>query len=98
MRSKTRGASHRAGLIGGGLLVCFASALGAAEDLPTVGSRLVMEVGARAGTELSLPTDVAVGNDGRVYVVDSGRHRVAFYDGAGQPQGSFGGEGKGDGQ
>ena len=85
-------------LMAAGLLVCAATLVQAQSALPTIGGRQVLEIGARAGTQLSLPTDVAVGKDGRIYVVDSGRHRVAFYDGAGQPLGHFGGAGKGDGQ
>ena len=45
-----------------------------------------------------MPTDVAVGIEGRVYVVDSGRHRVAYYDTTGNPLGYFGSEGKADGE
>ncbi len=32
------------------------------------------------GLHMALPTDVAIGNDGRVYVVDGGNHRVIAYD------------------
>lgn len=98
MTNDTLGAPRRVVRLASGLLACLASAVCAAQGLPTLGGRLVMEIGAGAGTQLSLPTDVAVGKDGRVYVVDSGRHRVAFYDSAGQPLGHFGGAGKGDGQ
>jgi len=81
-----------------GLLAGAVSLVQAQNALPTVGGRVVLEIGARAGTQLSLPTDVAVGPKGQVYVVDSGRHRVSMYDPAGQPLGHFGGAGKGDGQ
>ena len=69
-----------------------------AQDLPLVDAWPGPEYGARPGDSLSMPTDVAVGVEGRVYVVDSGRHRVAYYDAAGNPLGYFGSEGKADGE
>jgi len=98
MTSRAVGSVRRAIRSGTGLLVFLASSLCAAQGLPTVGAQPVLEIGARAGTQLSLPTDVALGKDGHIYVVDSGRHRVSMYDAAGQPLGHFGGEGKGDGE
>ena len=70
----------------------------AAEDLPLVDAQLVVQFGAGLGESLSLPTDVAVGAGGHVYVVDSGRHRVVFYDASANFLGSFGSEGDGEGQ
>ncbi len=70
----------------------------AAQELPLVDVRPAVEFGTVPGDGLSLPTDVAVAADGRVYVVDSGRHRIAAYDASGNPAGHFGEEGDEDGQ
>ena len=69
-----------------------------AQDLPRVEVRPAVEFGARTGQALSLPSDVAVSPDGRVYVVESGKHRVAVFDSAANPSGYVGEEGDGDGQ
>lgn len=47
---------------------------------------------------LALPSDVAVGAGGRVYVVDSGNHRVAVFNRAGKPLFSIGQRGTETGQ
>jgi DNA-binding beta-propeller fold protein YncE len=47
---------------------------------------------------LALPTDVAVGRDGRVYVVDSGNHRIAVFERSGKRLFTFGERGSGAGQ
>lgn len=46
--------------------------------IPTDETRALTAIGADAA--LSLPSDVAVAGDGRVYVVDSGHHRIAVFD------------------
>jgi tripartite motif-containing protein 71 len=68
------------------------------QELPIVNATLGVELGTAPGDGLILPTDLAVGADGRVYVVDSGRHRIASYDATGNPLGHFAKEGKDDGQ
>ena len=45
-----------------------------------------------------MPTDVAVGSEGRIYIVDSGRHRIASFGASFNPLGHFGSEGDGEGQ
>lgn len=64
------------------LLACvwFPVTAQAAADLPT--RALVREffIDSAGNDTLSLPTDVAVGSDGRIYVVDGGHHRLAIYD------------------
>ena len=80
------------------LAAMIAIAAAAAEDLPLVDAKLVREFGSYPGDGLSLPTDVAVGGKGRVYIVDSGRHRIASYDASGNPLGHFGSEGDGEGR
>ena len=79
------------------LIVAIIATPVAAQDLPITEARPGPVFGARAG-DLSLPSDVAVGIEGRVYVVDSGHHRVAYYDATGIPLGYFGSEGKADGE
>ena len=69
-----------------------------AQELPLVNARVAAEFGAVTGDGLSMPTDVAVSGEGRVYIVDSGRHRIKTYDTAGNPLGSFAAEGEGEGQ
>lgn len=81
------------------LAAVIAIAPAAAQDeLPLVNVRLAQEFGGYPGDGLSLPTDVAITTDGRVYVVDSGRHRIASYDASANPLGHFGSEGEEDGQ
>ncbi|UCC50489.1 MAG: TIGR03663 family protein [Anaerolineaceae bacterium] len=40
--------------------------------------------------ELSAPRNMAIAGDGRIYVVDSGNHRVQVFDELGQPQTTWG--------
>lgn len=48
--------------------------------------------------DLSAPSDVAVGADGAIYVVDGVHHAIRIFDARGKPISSFGSEGSGDGQ
>jgi DNA-binding beta-propeller fold protein YncE len=55
----------------------------------------------RRGTgpgEFNLPRDLAIGKDGRLYVVDGGNFRVQIFDAQGRPIGSFGSVGTQYGQ
>jgi len=52
--------------------------LAVAADLPTAAPRVVGELSA-----LVLPSDVAVGRNGRIYVVNGGQHEIAVYDATG---------------
>jgi len=47
---------------------------------------------------LSLPTDVAIAPDGRIYVVDGSNHRIAVFDKAGRFLNVIGAKGSADGQ
>ena len=47
---------------------------------------------------LSLPSDVAVAEDGRIYVVDGGHHRIVVFDAAGKFLFDFGKHGAGPGE
>ncbi|WP_420644042.1 flippase activity-associated protein Agl23 [Candidatus Leptofilum sp.] len=51
-----------------------------------------------ADDQLFAPRNVVVGEDGRIYVLDSGNQRVQIFDAAGQFLDSFGGPGAGNGQ
>jgi hypothetical protein len=64
-----------------------------AADLPTAMPAPVIEL-----QGLSLPSDVAIGRDGQVYVVDSGNHQVAVFDASGQRTTSLGMMGSDEGQ
>ena len=79
------------------LIIAIIATPVAAQDLPIAEARPGPVFGALAG-DLSLPSDVAVGIEGRVYVVDSGHHRVAYYDATGNSLGYFGSMGKADGE
>lgn len=48
--------------------------------------------------ELNRPRNVTVSPDGLIFVADSGNHRIAVFDQAGQLVNSFGGQGTGPGQ
>lgn len=48
--------------------------------------------------EFNLPLDAAVGQDGRLYVLDSGNYRIQIFDAQGQHIKSFGSAGKRPGQ
>ncbi len=86
--------------------VWLAAALLAAAGILTAGAAGIATAPVRhifdiaRGTEgtLSLPSDVAVSQDGRIYVVDSGHHRVAAFDHGGKPLFSVGQPGAGSGQ
>jgi len=56
-----------------------------AQDIAFVSHTQQVELG-----QLSLPTDVDVGDDGKIYVVDSGNHQVAVFDAAGARIASLG--------
>ncbi len=47
---------------------------------------------------LALPSDVAIGSNGRVYVVDSGNHRIAVFERNGKRITTFASRGNGPGQ
>ena len=65
-----------------GLLACAAlmsAGLAFAQDIPTSAFDTTKEL----GVTLSLPTDVGVGKEGKIYVVDGGNHQVAVFDSLG---------------
>jgi DNA-binding beta-propeller fold protein YncE len=68
-------------------------ALTMADDVPTAVPVPVFEL-----EGLSLPSDVAVGTGGQIYVVDGGNHQVAVFDASGQRVTSLGMLGSDEGQ
>ncbi len=64
-----------------------------AEELPAAApnQRVTLE-------SLSLPSDVGIGKNNRIYVVDGGNHQIAVFDAAGSRVASLGTPGSDDGQ
>jgi DNA-binding beta-propeller fold protein YncE len=76
------------------LLTAALAAVAAAAGIPLAEVRLL----ATLSEGLALPSDVAIGRDGRVYVVDSGNHRIAVFERGGKRLFTFGERGSGPGQ
>ncbi|MFQ5634051.1 MAG: NHL repeat-containing protein [Gammaproteobacteria bacterium] len=77
-------------------LVCFAGLVRA--EIPTADARHLYDLRGSVDNPLSLPTDVSVGDSGRVYVVDSGNDRVAVFSERGGRMETFSGPGRGSGR
>lgn len=75
------------------LAVVFAAA-GVYAAIPTAELRPLFTL----SEGLALPSDVAVSRDGRIYVVDSGNHRIAVFQRGGKRLFTFGSRGSGAGQ
>ncbi len=73
------------------LLVAVFAAAGVFAAIPTAELRPLFTL----SEGLALPSDVAVGRDGRIYVVDSGNHRIAVFQRGGKRLFVFGGRGSG---
>lgn len=65
---------------------------------PLVEFSRIGELTGPADKPLSMPTDIAIGKGGRVYIVDSGNNRVLCYSKDSEYLFAFGSPGKGDGQ
>jgi DNA-binding beta-propeller fold protein YncE len=70
------------------------SGVSLAQDIPIALFQSVAEM----GTQLSMPSDVGVGRDGFVYVVDGGNHQVGVFDATGLRVGNIGERGGEEGQ
>lgn len=66
--------------------------------IPTVGVRFLFDITGQGAGGFLLPTDVAVSDDGRIYIVDGGNHRVVAYDRNGKYLLTIGRKGSGEGQ
>lgn len=75
-----------------------AAAPAGAAQMPTAAVRHLFDLRGTATLPMSLPTDVAVAADGRIYVVDSGNHRVLAFDADGAYSTEFGGRGTAPGR
>ncbi len=67
-------------------------------DLPAVRVGATKEITGPEGEPFSMPSDVAVGPEGSLYVLDGVHHRVVVYDAQGKFRSQFGGQGDGPGQ
>jgi sugar lactone lactonase YvrE len=79
-------------LLAGCVTVSFAG------GIPTAEVRHLFDITGQGAGGLSLPTDVAVGSDGRIYVVDGGNHRVVGFDRNGKHILTIGRKGSDEGQ
>ncbi|MCU7905634.1 MAG: NHL repeat-containing protein, partial [Candidatus Thiodiazotropha sp. (ex Epidulcina cf. delphinae)] len=81
-------------------LALFLSAplLAAEMEAPVVEYRKVMDLTGSPESGMIMPTDVAIGKQQRVYVVDSGNHRIMTYAADGSFLFGFGSKGDGEGQ
>ncbi len=66
--------------------------------IPTVKVHHLFDITGQDGNGLSLPTDVAVGSDSRIYVVDGANHRIVVFDQNGKQIFTFGSKGSKEGQ
>jgi len=80
------------------VLAAAAAALSAAAPIATVPITHLFDIRGDGAVAFALPTDVAVGRDGRIYVVDGGHHRVVAFDQRGRHLFNIGGPGAGDGK
>lgn len=79
------------------LLIVWAATSSAA-GIPTAGVRHLFDITGQGAGGLSLPTDVAVSSDGRIFIVDGGNHRVVAFDHNGKYLLTIGRKGSGEGQ
>lgn len=77
-----------------GLISVLIAATVLAADIPTISLKSLPELSAA----LSMPSDVAVGKNGNIYVVDGGNHQIAVFDASGMPGAILGERGSQNGQ
>jgi tripartite motif-containing protein 71 len=80
-----------------GMLIAWCS-LAFAGDAHAAGVKHLFDITGDGGAHLSLPSDVALGSEGRVYVVDGGNQRVAVFDHGGSFLFAIGREGSANGE
>lgn len=76
---------------------CLSLSVQATEPLPTHPVKHLFDIGGAEKTTLSMPSDVAV-DKRRIYIVDSGHHRISIFDKDGDHVFNIGREGIEDGQ
>lgn len=79
-------------------LFALHAAASLAQGITTAAARHLFDFAGGGAGALSMPTDVAVGSGGRVYVVDGGNHRVVAFSNSGQYLLRFGHQGSGRGE
>lgn len=79
-------------------LLMGCSGLVTAQELRVGEITQLQQLTAAGGTPLALPSDVAVTDNGRVYVVDGGNHRLVIYDALGGLVAAVGQHGDGNEQ
>jgi DNA-binding beta-propeller fold protein YncE len=65
---------------------------------PLISFNRVFELTGPADKPMAMPTDIAIGLEGRIYIVDSGNNRVLCYSKEGEFLFAFGSAGEGEGQ
>lgn len=75
------------------ILGLLAASMASADGIPTAAYTRHVLV-----QDLSLPTDLAFGKQGQLFVVDSGNHRLVVLDEAGERLAAIGSQGSGEGQ
>lgn len=76
-------------------ILCQASVVCALE---TISARHIFDLVIKEGAGLKQPSDVAVGKDGRIFVMDGVNNRVAVFSSSGEFLYDFGGGGSGKGE
>ena len=77
-------------------LVCVTAYAG--PPIPLLEAKHLYDFTTADGLELAVPSDVAIGKDDRVYVVDGGNHRVLAFSKTGQHLFTIGKRGRHDGE
>jgi DNA-binding beta-propeller fold protein YncE len=86
-------------LVAGLIMSSLSNPLMSAEPkAPLIDYREVMELTGTPKGNMLMPTDIAIGKQQRIYVVDSGNHRVLTYASDGSYLFAFGSHGSGAGQ
>lgn len=80
------------------LCLIYVSTAIAEPDISLVECKKLAELNGAPGSEMKLPSDVSVGPQGRIFVVDSGNKRILVYGSTGRYLFSFAKEGKGPGE
>ena len=78
--------------------ICISTGVRVARALETRALQHLFDLNQAANSPLSLPSDVAVAPDGRIYVVDGNNDRIAVYSDDGKFVSTIGSTGAADGQ